>query len=238
VGKNSAQEILQEGEELGCTILELVFSNRYNSTEVPVMSASRPFPSPNQLTDDEFAFLDTFLRKANSGRAMNLEEMDGFFTALVCGPQMVLPSEYMPHVWGNETSEHGVFQSLEEAQEILNLLTRHWNTIAGTLHKGRVYFPFLFEDEKGNAQGNDWAKGFLRSMGMRRDSWNELLDDPQHGDSLVPVFMLAYEHDPDSKLRPKRISPEKREAILNHMAAGIAVAYEYFRPQRRGHATA
>ena len=97
MGKNSAQETLGEGEELGCTILELVFSNPYNSIEVDPMPPLRPFPSPNSLTDDEFAFLDSFLRKANSGRAMNLEEMDGFVTALVCGPQMVMPSEYMPH---------------------------------------------------------------------------------------------------------------------------------------------
>ena len=61
-----------------------------------------------------------------------------------------------------------IFETLEEAQDILDLVTRHWNTIAGTLYKGRVYFPFLLEDEHGQAQGNDWAKGFLRGMGLRR----------------------------------------------------------------------
>jgi uncharacterized protein len=60
-----------------------------------------------------------------------------------------------------------------------------------------VYFPFLLKDEDGLAQGNDWAKGFMRGMGLRRDSWSELVNDEQHGDSLVPIFTLAYEHDPD-----------------------------------------
>ena len=33
--------------------------------------------------------------------------------------------------------------SLDEANEILGLMMRHWNTIAGTLLKGEVYVPLL-----------------------------------------------------------------------------------------------
>jgi uncharacterized protein len=198
----------------------------------------RPFASPNPLTNDEFAKLGEFLRSLKNCRAMSLEAMDGFFTALICGPETVSPSEYLPYVWGNELSNEGIFQSLEEAEKVLNLAIRHWNTIANTLYKGRVYFPFLLEDENGLAQGNDWAKGFLRGMNLRRDSWNELVDDEQHGGSLVPIFMLAYEHDPDPKLRPHPISRRKREDILTHLTAGLPVIYTYFRSERQDHAKA
>jgi uncharacterized protein len=148
------------------------------------------------------------------------------------------PSECLPYVWGNEQSNDGVFQSLEEAQEVLNLSLRHWNAIASTLNKGRVYFPFLLEDEDGLALGNDWAKGFLRGMGLRRASWNELVVDEQHGGSLVPIFTLAYEHDSDPKLRPPPISQKKREDILAELAVGIPEIYEYFRTERRASAKA
>ncbi len=67
----------------------------------------RPFPSPNPLTDDEFERLDGFLGGIKNGRAMILEEMDGFFAALVCGPEMVSPREYLPYVWGNKESNTG-----------------------------------------------------------------------------------------------------------------------------------
>jgi uncharacterized protein len=173
----------------------------------------RPFASPNPLTEAEFAKLGEFLLSIKNSRAMTLEEMDGFFTALICSPEMVSPGECLPYVWGNELSNDGVFQSLEEAQKLLNLALRHWNTIAGTLNKGRVYFPFLFEDEDALAEGNDWAKGFLRGMGLRRDSWSELVNDEQHGGSLVPIFTLAYEHDSDPKLRPPLRFPERNEKI-------------------------
>jgi uncharacterized protein len=203
-----------------------------------MMAPMRPFADQNPLTDAEFEKLGEFLRSIKNCRAMSLEEMDGFFVALICGPEVVSPGECLPYVWGNELSNDGVFQSLEEAQKVLNLALRHWNTIAGTLHKGRVYFPFLLEDENGLAQGNDWAKGFLRGMGLRRDSWSELVNDEQHGGSLVPIFMLAHEHDSDPKLRPPPISRKKREDILADLAVGIPVIYEYFRPELRAHAKA
>jgi uncharacterized protein len=197
-----------------------------------------PFAEPNPLTDDEFEKLGEFLSSIKNNRAMSLEEMDGFFTALVCGPEMVLPSEYLSYAWGSEESRGGVFETLEEAQDILDLVTRHWNTIAGTLYKGRVYVPFLLEDKNGQAQGNEWAKGFLRGMGLRRDSWGALVNDKQHGGSLVPIFTLAYEHDPDPKLRPPAISRKKRVGILADLTVGIPVIYEYFRTERRARAKA
>jgi len=43
------------------------------------------------------------------------------------------------------------FSCLEEANEILGLMMRHWNTIAGTLFKDEVYIPLLLEGEDGVA---------------------------------------------------------------------------------------
>ena len=166
---------------------------------------------------------------------MNLEEMDGFFAALICGPESILPSEYLPYVWGGGPSTEGAFQSLEEAQEILSLIVRHWNTIAGSLYQSEMYLPFLFGGEDGIARGNDWANGFLRGMSLRRESWSELLEDEDHGGSLVSTLMLAHEHDPDPKLRPDPITPKQRDTLLTHLAAGIVLIYRYFELRRRAH---
>jgi uncharacterized protein len=95
---------------------------------------------------------------------MSLEELDGFFSASIAGPESVMPSEYNREVFGGEMSEACEFGSLDEAKEILGLMMRHWNTIAGTLLKGDVYVPLLIQDENGVAHGNDWAHGFMRGM--------------------------------------------------------------------------
>jgi uncharacterized protein len=48
--------------------------------------------------------------------------------------------------------------------------------------------------------------------------------------------MLYHEHDEDPEMRPKPISPEQREEVIVHMAAGLLGAYRYFREQREAYA--
>lgn len=198
----------------------------------------RPFTQPEPLTEAEFDRLGDFLDCCKGGKAMNVEELDGFFAALIAGPEVVMPSEYNREVFGGEMSDTCEFSNLDEAKEILGLLTRHWNAIAGTLLKGEVYLPLLLKDENGIAHANDWARGFMRGMNMRHDSWTELVNDEEHGGCLVPMFMLYHEHDEDPKMRPKPITPEQREKAILHMAAGVVGAYRFFREQRQADAGA
>ena len=196
-------------------------------------SSMRTFTQNEPLTDAELDRLGDFLKSCKGGRAMNVEALDGFFSALIAGPETAMPSEYNREVFGGEMSDACEFGSLDEAREILGLMMRHWNTIAGTLLKGDVYVPLLIQDDNGVAKGNDWARGFMRGMHMRHDGWAELMDDEEHGGCLVPIMMLYHEHDENPEMRPKPISPEKREEVIVHMAAGLLAAYRYFRSHRQ-----
>jgi uncharacterized protein len=196
----------------------------------------RTFTDNEPLTDAELDRLGDFLKGCKGGKAMNLEELDGFFAALIAGPETVMPSEYNREVFGGDLSEAVEFASLDEANEILSLMMRHWNTIAGTLHKGEVYVPLLLEDKNGMAHGNDWAHGFIRGMQTRHDSWADLVDDEKHGGWLIPMMMLHHEHDEDPEMRPEPISPEQREEVIVHMAAGLLGAHKYFRERAAAYA--
>lgn len=187
------------------------------------------------LTDAELDRLASFLKSCKGGKAMNLEELDGFFGALIAGPDIVLPSEYWPEVFGGNMSDTCEFGSLEEANEILRLMNRHWNTIAGTLFKDDIYVPLLLQDEQGVTRGTDWARGFVRGMHMRHEGWSELFNDEEHGGCLIPMMAIYHEHDEDPETRPEPITPERREDIIVHMPAGLLVAYRYFRAQREAY---
>jgi uncharacterized protein len=190
----------------------------------------KTFTQLEPLNDAELDRLGDFLEGCKGGKAMNVEQLDGFFAALIAGPDAVMPSEYYREVFGGETPE---FSNLDEAKEVLGLLTSHWNTIAGTLLKGEPYVPLLREDENGVAHGNDWARGFMRGMHMRHDGWADLVNDEEHGGCLVPMMMLCHEHNEDPKMRPKPLSPEQREEVIAGMAAGLLRAYKYFTEQRQ-----
>jgi len=53
------------------------------------------------LTDAEFEQLSEILGRLGNKRAMNLEQLDGFLSASICGPELVPPSKYLPMIWGN-----------------------------------------------------------------------------------------------------------------------------------------
>jgi hypothetical protein len=91
----------------------------------------KPFEQYEPLTDAELDRLADFLKGCKGGGAMNVEQLDGFFAALIAGPETVMPSEYYPEVFGGEMSDACEFGSLDETNEILGLMMRHWNTIAG-----------------------------------------------------------------------------------------------------------
>ena len=192
----------------------------------------RAFTDNEPLTDADLDRLGNFLKSCKGGKAMNLEELDGFFAALIAGPEPVMPSEYNREVFGADLSEAVEFSSLDEAKDILGLMMRHWNKIASMLYKGEIHVPMIFEDEKGELHGNDWARGFMRGMHMRHEGWAEFVNDEKYGGALIPMMALYHEHDEDPEMRPEPITPNKREQVISLMAAGLMNAYEYFRKDR------
>jgi uncharacterized protein len=192
-----------------------------------------PFTQNEPLTDAEIDRLGDVLKNCKGGGAMNVETLDGFFAALIAGSEAVMPSEYYPEVFGGEISDTCEFDSLDEANEFLGLMMRHWNYIAGMLFRDEIYAPLLIEDKDGIPQGNDWAHGFMRGIGMRNNGWAELINNEEYGGSLLPMMVLFHEHDQDPEMRPDPISLEKRAKIIVMMAGGLLEAYRFFRKDRK-----
>ena len=45
--------------------------------------------------------MDTIISRFHSENAIHYaEEVDGFFAALICSPEIAKPSEYLPEIWG------------------------------------------------------------------------------------------------------------------------------------------
>ena len=186
------------------------------------------------LTDEEFDHLSEVLNRFGNKQAMNLEQLDGFLSALICCPDLVPPSEYLPKIWGGDIVLEDKFAAQPILNDFLSIIMRHWNAIVDTLQSGEVYFPLLLEDENGITHGNDWANGLLRGMELRKAKWADLIDDEENGGSLIPIFTLAHEHDPDPAMRPYKepVSAELRENLIVGAAAGMNRIYHYFEAQR------
>jgi uncharacterized protein len=126
-------------------------------------------PSPDRpLNDVERDRMDAILSRFHSEDAMNnAEQIDGFFAALICSPEIARPSHYLPQIWGGEMTDEEAFDDQHQFQDLLSLLMRHWNNIARILEAGDVFAPLLFVDEEGTARANDWARGFMRGTHLQ-----------------------------------------------------------------------
>lgn len=180
------------------------------------------------LTDEELDRLQDLLDSLPE--AMNLEMLDGFLTALVCSPQYVPPSDYLPVALGEA---EGAFATPEVAEDCLGLLMRHWNAIVRDLRDEEFHDPILFEDEDGQPKGNEWAEGFLEGMSLGGEGWRALALDEARNDLLLPVFILGHEHDSDPQLRPEPITAEMRLELLGELTAVLPDIYRHFELLRR-----
>ena len=106
------------------------------------------------LDDQELDELSSFLESIPD--AMSIEMMDGFFAALVCSPDLIMPSSYFKYVWGDDHE----FETVEEAEKYASLVLRHWNSRSQQLRDNDVFDPVLIETE-GQSPGNEWAVGFM-----------------------------------------------------------------------------
>lgn len=181
-------------------------------------------------TLEELARLATFLDAIG---AMNIEMLDGYFTALICGPDKVLPGEYLPKVW----SDKYLVDTDEQASAILGLMIRHWNAIAAnlqsSLESADAYLPVLIERVDGVAPGNDWAHGFIQGVQTCPESWSPLFYDEDHCGLIAAIMILHYEHDPNPKMRSPGIPAEKRDELLRLMIHAVPLIYRYFEPYRQ-----
>ncbi len=185
------------------------------------------------LTDAEYDRLEAIVGNFEADDAMNAEEMDGFFAALICGPVTILPSVYLDEIWGGQETP---FATADGLDEFLNLAMRHWNFVALTLASpDMVYLPRLVTEE-GEAvpRGNRWAQGFLRGIGLSREAWHDIFEDEDDFAILLAIFALAHENDPDPEICTWKRPPNRklREQTLVGLGVAAQRTYEFFRPHR------
>lgn len=195
---------------------------------------SGDLPAVDQsLSEQEYARLAAILDEFSYDEVMGLEEMDGFFAALVCSPDLVPPSVFLNEVWADDEAP---FASPEDFAEFVNLALRHWNSVSHALEDSKeIFLPWLkTEDGEEESHGNQWAHGFLRGMALCRDSWDEFVRNKDNLDLLIPVMALAHEDNPDPELRPWKTPPDrqKRFALLAGLAAATQLLYNRLRPRR------
>jgi uncharacterized protein len=128
--------------------------------------------------DQRLAELDRLLAEmTDEDDGLLLAGFDGFCTALVIGPEMILPSEWLPVVWGGDGSTPA-FQSAKTLQHALDLIMEHHNEVVSLLSPPDEEFsPVYDHDERPNEPyWETWVSGFERAMRLRPDAWADIAE--------------------------------------------------------------
>ncbi|MBT6345937.1 MAG: UPF0149 family protein [Nitrospina sp.] len=193
------------------------------------------------LSAKEYDELENILNQFQKENVMNVEGIEGLFTALISSPEMTQPNIYLREIWGDKgIPANDALQNDQETQDFMNLLMRHWNTVVNKLNGGGVFIPVFLKDPTGITNGNDWAQGYVRGVQLHQEDWSGLLQDKENANALIPIVALAHEHDPDPKKRTydEPISQELRKQLIAGLSTGAKDIYKYFEPHRHQSALA
>lgn len=120
--------------------------------------------------------------------SMGLSDLDGFLTGVVVGPELILPSEWLPVIWGGEEPE---FQTDAEKRSVLGTIMGRYNEIAACFASAPDDFePIFWEGPRGEIIGADWAAGFLDAVALRPTAWKPLMEDEQVSALMAPLLLL------------------------------------------------
>jgi uncharacterized protein len=191
------------------------------------------------LSEQEMDELDSFLMSdATTNEVMLLDCLDGFLTALVSGPVMPKPEEWIARVWGPTAEDAPSFENAAKAERITDLLMRHMNAIGWSLLQEPEFFEPVFDlqvyegDEREYMDGEMWAHGYMTGIDMQRDSWQALFESKHGSEILRPIYLLGA---PDVTEAEEELveTPAQREEFSKQIPASVALIYKFWAPQRR-----
>jgi uncharacterized protein len=153
------------------------------------------------LDDEELDWLDHFLYhridedaefEGHDEGVLGVSELDGMLTALVSGPVMVPPSQWIPRVWGDYPPE---WHDETELEKVMSLMMRLLNNVASLLEEEPEYFEPLFEEEFDDGETftivDDWCVGYMRGVTVSAEHWE--LDSAAMQTLLAPIMAFNGE---------------------------------------------
>jgi uncharacterized protein len=180
--------------------------------------------------DDNLAMLDAFLADRADDDGLMLCDLDGFLTAIAVGPELVLPSEWVPLIWGTNGP---VFEDADEAQHVLGAVMNRYNAILLALARDpTTYEPILRANDDGELIAKDWAEGFLMGVALRHDAWESMLES-DNAMTLMPILVLGNEAAVASLIADAEDGDLLRSACAEELDQTVVAIDRFWKSRRR-----
>ena len=183
------------------------------------------------LDQKELRDLEDILEQGkNSEEALAIDGLLGLLHAIVITPTPIMPSEWLPVVFGGEPA----FDNVDQAQKMMNHLMHAYNHFIDLFHQGKLTFPFdiKFDDGDTLEKVENWAEGFFYGLQLRDDFWagdttsNISFDEKEElMDSLRVVRAVAYPDEASDILLKKGLDLDSVKKYDDWEPKLLATAY-------------
>ena len=165
---------------------------------------------------------------------LGLSDLDGFLTGIVVGPELILPSEWLPVIWGGDEPE---FQTETEMRMVLGTIMGRYNEIVACLEfEPENFEPIFIVGPEDEVIASDWAAGFLDAVALRSKAWEPLITHDQAGIMMLPILLLNGDAEldagPDGALDEEAFLAEV-PAVIPACVAGIHDFWKKKRTHRK-----
>ena len=173
--------------------------------------------------------LDQLLRAhAVPAGGMNLEQLDGYWTAQRAAGLEVSPFDSLVRVLGADK----VWEDAEDAREVMTALFGYWNAIGERLARkadpnDQLCYPFIDmpldhdpADEPNRPYASDFARSFLLAVDEFPRSAKLLLMDPEAKHWLAPIEALAEGHSLEK--RGAKLKFDERMSLIAELPECVA----------------
>lgn len=168
------------------------------------------------LSEDDLLFIDSLFDK-HGAEFINSIMLHGFFTGLICTPTLIMPSRYLPIVWGQNNEP--TFQSTEEVMRFHSTCNKLWNLLADNLHnKVPGSFPIPVDNTYTLL---DWLTGFQYATACSPDDWKILANDKEASHLLALIISMQQKYTEDNSI-------ELDQDDVMWLAKSISYIYDFF----------
>ncbi len=147
---------------------------------------------------------------------MLLSDLDGFMTGVLCSPELIMPSKWLPVVWGGLEPD---VDDLDTHTWAIQAVLERYNQIAAALNSEPPYLePIFWRAPEGHSIAMDWCEGFMQAVHLQSELWDDLLKTEQGREWMFPVFAHLLDPDGNSLVGAKQ---EQLDALLDRSAEQI-----------------
>lgn len=123
------------------------------------------------LTKEESASLKHYLALApNPEGTFIFEELKGYLFGLAMTPGLILPSEWVPVIFADETPK---FDTLDQVEEMHRCLIQVYSKLSARFQNNQLQFPFNLEELDSDKIEDlyAWVSGFEEAINLKEEVW-------------------------------------------------------------------